>query len=164
MKLSSHEEYGLRCLLQVARQGSEGSTTIPEISRSEGISVAYAAKLLRLLRQAGFVTAARGKAGGYTLALPPESICVGDALTTLGGRMFDEDFCRRHAGMEADCAHSTRCSIRALWRVLQSAIDDLLHAMKLSDLLDLEDPSLLPNLISLGTRNNSAIEASSSLP
>ena len=80
MKLSSHEEYGLRCLLRVAHQGAKGSATIPEISRHEGISRAYVGKLMRILRQGGFVKAARGKTGGYTLALPPERLCVGDAL------------------------------------------------------------------------------------
>src|SRR6185437_11743695 len=123
MKLSSHEEYGLRCLLQVARQGIDGSATIPEISRGEGISVPYAAKLLRILRQGGFVKAARGKAGGYTLALPPERICVDDALTVLGGRLYEADFCNRHSGTQTDCAHSTDCSIRSLWRALQGAVD-----------------------------------------
>ena len=37
MKLSSQEEYGLRCLLRVGREGGDGSVTIPELSRSEGI-------------------------------------------------------------------------------------------------------------------------------
>jgi len=135
MKLSSHEEYGLRCLLQVAHQGATGSATIPEISRNEGISVAYVAKLMRILRQGGFVKAARGKIGGYTLALPPERICVGDALMVLGGRMYEDDFCRRHAGNGTCCAHSTECSIRSLWRSVQGAIDGILSSTTVRDLL-----------------------------
>jgi Rrf2 family protein len=135
MKLSSHEEYGLRCLLQVARQESGGSATIPEISRNEGISIAYVAKLMRILRQSGFVRAARGKVGGYTLAVPPEQICVGDALTSLGGRMYEDDFCERHSGTQHSCAHSTECSIRSLWRTVQSAVDGVLRATTLRDLL-----------------------------
>lgn len=136
MKLSSHEEYGLRCLLQVARHGTGGSATIPEISRIEGISPAYVAKLLRILRQAGLVQAARGKIGGYTLALPAERIRVGDALATLGGgRIFEGDFCTRHSGTEACCVHSTNCSMRSLWRSLQDAVDSVLGTTTLLDLL-----------------------------
>lgn len=135
MKLSSHEEYGLRCLLQVARQQRGGSATIPEISRNEGISMPYVAKLMRILRQGGFVRAARGKAGGYTLALPPEQICVGDALTILGGRMYEDDFCDHHSGTQNSCAHSTECSIRSLWRTVQGAVDSVLRATTLRDLL-----------------------------
>jgi Rrf2 family protein len=145
MKLSSHEEYGLRCLLQVARHGTTGSATIPEISRVEGISAAYVAKLLRILRQAGLVQAARGKIGGYTLALPPERIRVGDALATLGGgRIFEGDFCTRHSGTETSCVHSTNCSMRSLWRSLQDAVDSVLGTTTLSDLLgsDTQNPTI----------------------
>ncbi|MBV9084021.1 MAG: Rrf2 family transcriptional regulator, partial [Acidobacteriaceae bacterium] len=135
MKLSSHEEYGLRCLLQVARHGATGSATIPEISRNEGISTPYVAKLMRILRRGGLVKAARGKAGGYTLALAPERILVGDALAVLGGRMYESDFCDRHAGSQDNCTHSTDCSIRSLWRAVQDAVDSIVRTTTIRDLL-----------------------------
>jgi Rrf2 family protein len=151
MKLSSHEEYGLRCLLQVARHSANGSATIPEISQKEGISTAYVAKLLRILRRGGFVMAARGKTGGYTLALPPERISVGSALTVLGGRIYDDDFCNRHSGTRANCAHTTDCSIRFLWRSVQDAVDGILRKTTIRDLLrsDQANRTLPSNLISL---------------
>jgi Rrf2 family protein len=139
MKLSSHEEYGLRCLLQVARQGVEGSATIPEISRKEGISEPYVAKLLRILRQGGFVRAVRGKVGGYTLAVPPEGIQISEALAILGGRIYEEDFCDRHSGTQGNCVHSTNCSMRSLWRSVQAAVDSILGAMTVNDLLHPHD-------------------------
>ena len=145
MKLSSYEEYGLRCLLQVARHGADGSATIPEISQNEGLSEPYVAKLMRILRQGGLVKAARGKVGGYTLALPPERICVGDALTILGGRMYEDSFCLRHSGTESSCAHSTDCSIRSLWRTLQGALDSILRVTTIRDLLHSEHSSLSNN-------------------
>jgi len=43
MKLSSQEEYGLRCLLRVGREADGGSLTIAELSRAEGISPAAVA-------------------------------------------------------------------------------------------------------------------------
>ena len=73
MKLSANEEYGLRCLVRIGYAGDGGSLTIPEISVAEGVSPAYAAKILRVLRKGGFVKAARGKDGGYTLARPGRS-------------------------------------------------------------------------------------------
>jgi Rrf2 family protein len=158
MKLSSHEEYGLRCLLQVAHQGANGSASIPEISRNEGISTAYVAKLMRILRKGGLVKAARGKAGGYTLALPPERIYVGDALTILGGQIYGEDFCNRHPGTLTNCAHSSDCSIRSLWRALQGAVDSVLRKTTIRDLLHSEhEPSagtpVQSDLISLHDRS-----------
>ena len=136
MKLTSNEEYGLRCLLQVARHKEQGGATIPEISRCEGISEAYGAKLLRLLRRGGFVTAARGKVGGYTLAVMPEQIRISEVLTLLGGRIYEEGFCGRFAGQKADCVHSGDCSMRSLWRNVQGAIDRVLGSITLHDMLD----------------------------
>ena len=46
MKLSTQEEYGLRCLLQIGRHESltAESLTIAEIGQAEGLSVAYVGK------------------------------------------------------------------------------------------------------------------------
>ena len=92
MKLSSQEEYGLRCLLQVARHDPEGSVTIPEIARIEGLSIPHVAKLMRSLRRGGFVKSVRGQAGGYKLARTSDHINIGEVLAWLGGRLFDPVF------------------------------------------------------------------------
>ena len=134
MKLTAQEEYGLRCLLQVAGQWPEKSLTIPEVSRREGISVAYAGKLLQILRHGGFLKSVRGQIGGYSLAAPPDEIMVRDVLALLGGRIYEEAFCRSHRGQERACTHSTDCSVRSLWRMIQSAIDGVLGKTTLKDL------------------------------
>src|SRR5262245_37645857 len=134
MKLSSHEEYGLRCLLQMARQ-PERSLTIAELARAEGISAPNAAKILRVLRKGGLVKATRGQAGGYLLARPSAEINLGEALAVLGGRLYDPRFCDKHTGMEASCFHLTDCSIRSVWRLVQGAVDQVLGRLSLKDLL-----------------------------
>lgn len=146
MKLSAQEEYGLRCLLRIGARGDGGTLTIPEISRAEGISPEYVAKLMRILRRGGLVTSARGATGGYTLSRAAEQITAGDALTLLGGRLFESDFCERHAGAESLCTHSIDCSIRSLWQALQTAVDQVLTKTTLKDLLCSE-----PEMVSLMT-------------
>jgi len=143
MKLSAQEEYGLRCLLRLGAQGDSGSLTISEISRAEGISPEYVAKLMRILRQGGLVTSARGAAGGYTLSRPAEQITAGEALELLGGRLFESGFCERHAGAESLCTHSIDCSIRSLWQALQIAVDQVLTRTTLKDLLCSEPEMVL---------------------
>jgi Rrf2 family protein len=135
MKLTSQEEYGLRCLLQIARAGDTGSLTIPMLSSLEGISRSYVAKLLRVLRRGGFIKSARGQVGGYTLARPANQINVGEALALLGGRLYDPEFCDHHVGLEPICTNSDDCSIRSLWRGVQLVVDRLLSQTTLSDLL-----------------------------
>jgi len=139
MKLSSQEEYGLRCLLRVGREGSEESVTIPELSRSEGITEPNVAKMMRRLRQAGFVRSSRGQSGGYSLARPAGEIHVGEVLACLGGRLYEPGFCDAHTGVERLCTHMPDCSIRSVWRTIQRAIDSVLATLTLKDLLRGED-------------------------
>ncbi len=136
MKLSAHEEYGLRCLLRIGLAGTDESLTIPEISQAEALSPAYAAKVLRILRRGGFITSARGKAGGYTLARPPGQIVIGDVIGVLDGRLFEsKHFCHEHAGQTPVCTRSVDCSVRSLLHAVQSAVDEVLSKTTLQDLL-----------------------------
>ena len=135
MKLSAQEEYGLRCLLRVASAGEKESLTIPEIGRAEALSIPYVAKLMRVLRQGKFVKSVRGQAGGYTLARPPEHIPVAEVLAWLGGRLFEPAFCDQFSGLKPICTHYVDCSVRSLWRAVQSAVDLVLAGITLKDLL-----------------------------
>jgi len=144
MKLSSQEEFGLRFLLQMARQGESASLTIGELSRLEGVSAPNVAKIMRVLRRTGFVTSTRGQAGGYTLARRVDEITIGEALAALGGRIFDPTFCERHAGLERLCSHVTDCSVRSVWRLVQGAVDQVLGQLTLKDLLCGEQEVALP--------------------
>ena len=136
MKLSSHEEYGLRCLLRIGLAGPDESVTIQEISQAEALSPAYAAKLLRILRRGGFIKSARGKDGGYTLSRPAGEIVIADVIGLLGGRLFEsKDFCHEHAGQTKVCTRSVDCSVRSLWHAVQSVVDEVLSKTTLQDLL-----------------------------
>ena len=135
MKLSSQEEYGLRCLLQLARAGEGASLTIADMSDREGISAPNVAKIMRILRRAGLVRSTRGKTGGYTLSRPAVEVRALDVLAALGGRLFDSGFCDRHAGIERHCLNTRDCSIRPVLRGLQEAVDLVLGELTLAHLL-----------------------------
>lgn len=139
MKFTAQEEYGLRCLLQIGRQGKGGSLTIPEVAAAEGISAPYVAKLVRILRQGGFLRSMRGQSGGYALARVPEQIVIGEVLAVLGGRLFESEYCEQYPGSLASCTHTVDCSIRSLWRAVQTGVDRVLSRTTLRDLLGSEE-------------------------
>jgi Rrf2 family protein len=147
MKLSTQEEFGLRCLVQIGRNEvmSGRSLSISEISHLEGLSVANAGKFVRVLRLGGFVDSERGHAGGYRLARPAEEIAISEVIEVLGGRLFDDEFCEDHAGLVGSCTHSVDCSIRSLWNHLQKAVDQLLNQITLKDMLG-DEPDVSANL------------------
>ena len=129
MKISAHEEYGLRCLVQLAREEVPGgSLTLNQIAEREGLSAANAGKLMWILVKAGLVQSQRGANGGYTLARPASEIRLNEVI-----RVLDEDtvdrFCQTHTGVLDTCIHTSDCGIRpvivGLHEIVQSALSEI---------------------------------------
>lgn len=129
MKISAHEEYGLRCLVQLARaEVAGGSLTLNQIAEREGLSVANAGKLMWILVKAGLAQSQRGVNGGYTLARPASEIRLNEVI-----RVLDEDtvdrFCQTHTGVLDTCIHTSDCGIRpvivGLHEIVQSALSEI---------------------------------------
>lgn len=134
MHITAQEEYGLRCLLRVAMHESGDPMRTQEVAAAEGLSLEYAAKLMRTLKHGGFVASTRGSAGGYLLARPAREISVWQVLEALGGPLYEEKFCDTHTGSQRNCMHTTDCSIRALWRNMNGILQTALSAVTLADL------------------------------
>ena len=139
MKFNSQEEYGLRLLLRIGKSNSQNGLTIPELSELEGLTEANVGKILRILRLAGFVDSSRGQMGGYKLSRSANEILVGDILTALGGKLYESSFCDLHAGVENICTNSIDCSIRSLWKTIQTMLDGVLNKITLQDMLGKEN-------------------------
>jgi Rrf2 family protein len=138
MKITAQEEYGLRCLLCLARTHGAQPLTIPEVAAAENLSPPYVAKLLAVLRQGGLIESVRGRTGGYRLTRPPAEIRLGSVLLALGEPLFDDpSYCERHAGPETEgpCIHQDGCTLRALWRTLEQWMRQVLEQVTLEDLL-----------------------------
>jgi Rrf2 family transcriptional regulator, iron-sulfur cluster assembly transcription factor len=139
MKITSQEEFGLRCLLRLAHAADGGhSLTIPEIAAAEGMSPPYVAKILAILRQGGLVESVRGRAGGYRLAGAPADFTVAAVMKVLGEPLFEDPaYCQQHAGSEANglCVHHGACSLRALWHTLEGWMQRTLEGVTLADLV-----------------------------
>ncbi|HXH61657.1 MAG TPA: Rrf2 family transcriptional regulator [Fimbriimonadaceae bacterium] len=136
MKFSAQEEFGLRCMVALAREGADGFLTIPTIASAEGLTQSHVAKLLSILRKGGFVTSIRGQQGGYALSRHPAQIKVGDLLAVLGGRLCHDGFCDRFTGRQRECVHTEDCTLLPLWIRIQRAVDKVLNDMTLEDLVD----------------------------
>ncbi len=142
MQFSAQEKCGLRCLLQVARHEGDEPLQIPEIAAREGLSHDYTAKLMRCLRRGGLVLSTRGASGGYRLARSAEKISVSEALSVLGSPLFAEEFCDTQAATKRGCVHLSDCSMRTLWRSVQSAVSGVLRDLTLADMTRAEDAPL----------------------
>ncbi len=134
MKITALEEYGLRCLLRLARHPEGSSLTVGEIAAAEGLTIPHVGKLMAALRQAALVESVRGRSGGYMLPRPAKEISVAEVLAALGEPLFDTGYCEEHPGTLAVCAHQGDCSIRSVWQLLGDMIQSVLSRTSLADL------------------------------
>ena len=147
MRITATEEYGLRCLLEVARRVQEGKpTTIRGIAEKEGISMEYATKLMMKLRKGGLVKSVRGANGGYTLVGTVEEVSLAKVMQILDSNDYmdqQEDgsgskFCDHFTGLKQECVHKGSCSVRPLWVTVSGYLYGALKHITLKQLLDSE--------------------------
>lgn len=134
MKISAQEEYGLRCLVQLANLPAGESLTLPQIAEREGISTANAGKLMWLLNKAGFVQATRGTKGGYTLSRPAGDIRLNEVIKVLDA---DEivNHCDSYKGVLEVCVHKGDCGIRPVIVGLHEIVENALSQITLAQLV-----------------------------
>lgn len=140
MKVTAQEEYGLRCLVQLAHSHAQSKPlTIPEIAVAEGLSAPYVGKIMTALRTGGLVSSVRGRAGGYVLSRNPRAITLDEVLTVLGGRLFASSYCEKYHGDRTDCVHTADCTLRSVWGSIELIVGSVLRRMNLADLIDTEE-------------------------
>jgi Rrf2 family protein len=137
MKVSAQEEYGLRCLLQLAYLKEGESLTLAQMAEREGISVANAGKLLWILSKAGLVQSQRGTRGGYFLSRPSSAILLSEVI-----RVLDEDeveaHCKSYTGVMDVCVHTGDCGIRPVIVGLHEIVQNALSQITLAQLIGTE--------------------------
>jgi Rrf2 family protein len=164
MRISSLEEYGLRCMMALARIGQDGQLSIPEIAKSEGLSIPYASKLLSILRKAKLVTAVRGRGGGFCISRSAAEVTFLDVILALGGPMIDPDHCNRFSGNEEECVHIDDCSVHSFFNSLAGFVEDMLSRTSLQDMLDREKAAMSEKIITPDSLFKSEINQQESKP
>lgn len=132
MQVSTKTEYGLRCLVLLARQAPGASLAISEIAEQEKLPRAYIQQILLKLRRSGIVKSIRGTDGGFALAMDPERISLATIVGALEGVPF-EDTCSRF-NQKADCGHLSSCSIQPIWAMVSRRLWETLEGITLRQL------------------------------
>jgi Rrf2 family iron-sulfur cluster assembly transcriptional regulator len=116
MKISAQEEYGLRCLVQLANLKVGESLTLPQIAERS----------------------TRGTKGGYFLARPAEEIYLNEII-----KVLDEDVlsahCGSYTGVLESCVHNGDCGIRPVIVGLHEIVQSALSKITLASLVGNEE-------------------------
>jgi len=136
MKLTTRSRYGTRLALDIALHGADGPVRIKDIARRQGISVKYLEKLVRDLKQAGFIISRRGPKGGHQLAKPQDKISVGEIVSVLEGDLSLVDC----VAESENCPRVADCMTRNVWVQAARAMSDKLHSITLAELVEKSRP------------------------
>ncbi len=138
MKMSTKGRYGLRIMLELALNYGRKAVIADAIAQNQQISANYIHLLVKTLRDAGLITAARGPNGGYLLARPPAEINVLQIIDALEGKIRVVDCA---AGGES-CARTLECVAREVWEKLNLAVEDTLKGITLDQLVSKHEQAL----------------------
>lgn len=132
MRVSKSEEFGLRLVMGLARNG--GRLNIRELAALEQLPETTVAKVVGRLRLAGIVEAERGRNGGYSLTRDADQITLARVVGAFGHRRYDGAFCERMSP-GGDCAHIGACRLQSVWSELGAVIGNFLAGITVADVI-----------------------------
>ena len=123
--------YGLRALLHMALHLERHSFTADELAEAAETTSDFMHKILLALRDAGIVSARRGRGGGFSLAKPPQDVSVLAAIEATQGPMSVN---RCVLGLDV-CHRSGTCPLRPTWLKVQAEMEQALAETSLADVV-----------------------------
>ena len=133
MKFFTRTLYGLKAVLVLASRFGEGSVSVSQIAKKEGLSVAYLEQILNALKKKGFVKSVRGPQGGYVLTKKPSEIRLDALLYILGNKDLADVNGKINITPETD---EIAIANLIFWKRFKSSIEAGLAVMSLKELID----------------------------
>ena len=134
MRLTTKSRYGTRLIIDLALNAQSEPVRLSDISKRQGISLKYLEKLIRKLKEAGYVKSMRGPYGGYMLAKPMKNISVGDIVRTLEGTNSITD-CSDRDNICGVCNRAGECITQWIWMETSEAMFKKLNSFKIDKLI-----------------------------
>ncbi len=132
MKLSTRVRYGVRAMVELAKQPTNKPIALGELARKQAISPKYLEQMITALKNGGLIESARGSVGGYRIARPAGEITVWDIYRLLD-KATDPIDCQG-----GPCIRYEFCSTRKVWVEMSEAIRKVLQSWSLERLAKME--------------------------
>jgi len=133
MKISTRARYGLRLMVDIARQyDGLHPVQLRQVAEGNNLSLGYLEQLMISLRNASLVRGLSGRKGGYILARPADQIRITEIVEATIGPINLADCVRN----PKNCPRSPVCESRPIWALLNTMILDVLGRYTLADMTD----------------------------
>jgi Rrf2 family protein len=129
--LTRTAEHALRAMLYLAQQPVGAVVPAKRIAEATGAPGNYLAKTLQALASAGLVRGARGRDGGYALAVPAGSVTVGQVLAAFDVVAVTE----RCLLGDRPCTADRPCAAHLRWQSARWAALQAMRSVRIQDLL-----------------------------
>ncbi len=129
MMISTKGRYGLRLMIDLAKEGGERPVPVKEIAKRQDISEKYLEQIISQFSKAGLVKSIRGAQGGYVLTRPANEITAGEILRAAEGSIAPVECC------EIGCDHSEGCVTFGLYKRIKDAVDSVVDSTTIADML-----------------------------
>jgi Rrf2 family protein len=132
--LSQKVRYGLRALVELAREGADRQLTAGELAvRADAPRKFLEAILLELSRR-GLIVSRRGKFGGYALAKDAGAITFADVIRVIDGPLALAPCVSQTAFRKCeDCPDLETCALRPALRRARDATAEVLESYTLTN-------------------------------
>ena len=135
MHLTRTGEYGVRCVLYLARNHRRKVVARTEVAEAMDIPAQYLGKVAQVLARAGLLTIRQGARGGYALARRPADISLLSVVEAVEGEIFLNECL--HA--PDSCHRRPACAVHRVWRRARERLRETLGAVSLADLVREEE-------------------------
>jgi len=111
MRLTRAGEYGIRCILHLARHGKGTLVSRKEIAVRTDVPPDFLAKIAQQLSRAGIIEILQGANGGYRLLADPAEITLLAVIEAIIGEISLNDC----VGRPKSCHNSALCTVHRVW-------------------------------------------------
>ena len=119
-------------LLDVGLHQERGPVLLRDVALRQQIPLSYLKHMVAPLVGAGILRTARGAKGGLLLAKPPEQVRLREVISLLEGPIAPVE-CVNDPSV---CERSRSCATRDVWARLQEAMEGVLEATTVRELME----------------------------
>ena len=127
--LSQASKYALRAAIYLAERPGANHLS-REIAEALSVPAQYLAKILQDLVRAGLLVSAKGRGGGFRLALPADRIRLIQVVRAIEGERYAQGCV---LGLPS-CSDEEPCALHSVWKQTRS---EFLQALENTPLIDL---------------------------
>lgn len=138
MRLTKRSEYALRAMIDlgIAQASGRPLIQIRELAKRENLPVKFLEAILVELKTAGYLDSKRGKAGGYFLKQPMDTIKIGTVVRQLEGPLAPIACVSQNFYERCSCPDEAHCGLRMLMLDVRNAIANILDRYTLAQTVE----------------------------